>query len=93
MDIPAATRSQGLDIEAFLSSEAAEHRDAFEAMLRELAPPFAAGPFPSGRANADIRKRRDVWPTGPDGIAPAATLQVPFRWNTWSSHFFLKVQP
>jgi hypothetical protein len=28
----------------------------------------------------------------PGDIAPAAALQVPLRWNTWSSHFFLKVQ-
>jgi D-sedoheptulose 7-phosphate isomerase len=40
MDIPATTRSQGLDVEAFLSSEAQEHRDAFEAMFLELAHPF-----------------------------------------------------
>jgi D-sedoheptulose 7-phosphate isomerase len=42
MDIqPAATRSPALDIEAFLSAEADEHRDAFEGMIRELAHPFS----------------------------------------------------
>jgi D-sedoheptulose 7-phosphate isomerase len=39
--LPAATRSPNLDIEAFLSAEAQEHRDAFESMIRELARPFA----------------------------------------------------
>lgn len=42
MDTPAPVKhSRDLDIEAFLRTEANEHRDAFEAMLRGLAYPFA----------------------------------------------------
>ncbi|MDB6102019.1 MAG: phosphoheptose isomerase [Gammaproteobacteria bacterium] len=41
MDIPApAQRPHDLDIEAFLRVEADEHRDAFEATIRELVRPF-----------------------------------------------------
>ena len=52
----------------------------------------AAERCPSSLVSEDIGKHPAFWPMEPGDIAPAAALQVPLRWNTWSSHFFLKVQ-
>ena len=86
-----AHRARGGQIQPGPDRSAQQCRPAHE--NPERVRPCVAEPSPSGRAREDIRIHPGAGPTGPGGIAPAAALQELLRWNTWSSHFFLKVQP